>query len=490
MQTTPDIRFDGWTVRTDSGELTKDGRTIRLRAQPMQVLVLLSAHPGNVVSREHLIAQLWPKGVVDFDTALNSAVRRLRRALGDEAGVPRYIETLPRRGYRFIAKLDPDSSVDNAAKGGRSFRLALPVWAYMSCVVLIALFGISGDRQFAHQHKPDPYAQRSSHPLDVVVNPGSNAQAREHYSLARYFLQHRGPGDIERARAHFEQTLLLDPNASEAAAGLASAYWFLITDNAISPEAGAAQLRSAAERALKLDPNSAEAHRRLVNYAFVTGTPVREEDARAIHHIDPTSAIAFSTRSERALDEGRLDESIEFARYAAMAEPLTLVYRYNLAWTLFLAGHFEEAKQTNLEVLEMNPAFKADVAAQAMILLGQCDEALQIASLWPESPERRETIALAYYAMHHFTEADEALARLVRADETNDPLRVAEVYAFRGESDEAFRWLDKSSEVFRDPHRRVVAGVSPETIRFSPFLRSLRQEAQWERWSASMFAKQ
>ena len=75
----------------------------------MLVLKELMGHAGEVVTREHLIGLLWPKGVVDFDTGLNTAIRKLRSALGDVAETPRYIETLPRRGYRFIAPLDPET---------------------------------------------------------------------------------------------------------------------------------------------------------------------------------------------------------------------------------------------------------------------------------------------------------------------------------------------------------------------------------------------
>jgi TolB-like protein/DNA-binding winged helix-turn-helix (wHTH) protein len=80
---------------------------MRLQEQPVQVLRELIAHAGSVVPREQLIALLWPKGVVDFDTGLNTVVRKLRSALGDTSETPRYIETLPRRGYRFIGALDP-----------------------------------------------------------------------------------------------------------------------------------------------------------------------------------------------------------------------------------------------------------------------------------------------------------------------------------------------------------------------------------------------
>jgi TolB-like protein/DNA-binding winged helix-turn-helix (wHTH) protein/tetratricopeptide (TPR) repeat protein len=100
------IHFDGWSVNFDSGEITRDAATHRLQDQPLQILEELVQHPGEVVTREQLIARLWPKGVVEFDTGLNSAMRKLRIALGDDADTPRYIETIPRKGYRFIGKLE------------------------------------------------------------------------------------------------------------------------------------------------------------------------------------------------------------------------------------------------------------------------------------------------------------------------------------------------------------------------------------------------
>ncbi|MEO8018966.1 MAG: winged helix-turn-helix domain-containing protein [Pseudomonadota bacterium] len=100
------IHFDGWSVNFDSGEITRDGNTHRLQDQPLQILEELVSHAGDVVSREQLIARLWPTGVVEFDTGLNSAMRKLRIALGDDADTPRYIETLPRKGYRFVGRIE------------------------------------------------------------------------------------------------------------------------------------------------------------------------------------------------------------------------------------------------------------------------------------------------------------------------------------------------------------------------------------------------
>jgi eukaryotic-like serine/threonine-protein kinase len=101
------VRFDAFEVDMRSGEVRKHGIRLKLHGQPFLVLSLLLEHPGDVVTREELRQKLWPGDTfVDFDTGLNSAVKKLRDALCDSAEQPRYIETLPRRGYRFIAPVE------------------------------------------------------------------------------------------------------------------------------------------------------------------------------------------------------------------------------------------------------------------------------------------------------------------------------------------------------------------------------------------------
>ncbi|MDF3018925.1 MAG: cadC 3 [Steroidobacteraceae bacterium] len=111
MKSSRVISFDGWVLHAETGELTKEGRKTRLQQLPLLALDELLARPGELVTREQLIARLWPKGVVDFDTGLNTAVRKLRVALGDVGEVPRYIETIPRKGYRFLGTIDPPAEV-------------------------------------------------------------------------------------------------------------------------------------------------------------------------------------------------------------------------------------------------------------------------------------------------------------------------------------------------------------------------------------------
>jgi DNA-binding winged helix-turn-helix (wHTH) protein len=97
------LRFGVFEVDLQGRELRKGGLKIKIHDQPFQILAVLLEHPGEIVTREELRQKLWPADTfVDFDHSLNTAVNKLREALGDSAESPRFIETLPRRGYRFF----------------------------------------------------------------------------------------------------------------------------------------------------------------------------------------------------------------------------------------------------------------------------------------------------------------------------------------------------------------------------------------------------
>src|SRR5256885_15049438 len=101
------VRFGVFQVALGAGELFKQGIKIRLQQQPLRVLALLLEHAGEVVTREDLRQAIWPAGTfVEFDVGVDAAIHKLRTALGDSAENPRLVETLPRRGYRFIAAVD------------------------------------------------------------------------------------------------------------------------------------------------------------------------------------------------------------------------------------------------------------------------------------------------------------------------------------------------------------------------------------------------
>lgn len=127
------LRFDNYELNLRAGELRKSGHRIRLQEQPFRILTILLQHPGEVVTREELREQLWPADTfVDFDHSLNTAIKKLRQALNDEAEKPRYIDTLPKRGYRFVGPAvqtlpAPQQSSESTRDVNESAVVARPV---------------------------------------------------------------------------------------------------------------------------------------------------------------------------------------------------------------------------------------------------------------------------------------------------------------------------------------------------------------------------
>ena len=122
------LRFGGFEVVLRAGRLTKRGLRLRLQEQPFQVLAMLLEKPGELVTREELRSRLWPRTIVDFDHGLNKAINKIREALGDSAENARFVETVARRGYRFLADVQaidtpsrqPEAAPDIAGDAGRS----------------------------------------------------------------------------------------------------------------------------------------------------------------------------------------------------------------------------------------------------------------------------------------------------------------------------------------------------------------------------------
>src|SRR5258706_7827451 len=123
------MRFGPFELDTRSGELRKHGIKIRLHQQPFRVLLMLVSNPGEVVLREEIRKALWPDDtVVEFDHGINTTIQRLRDALGDSADNPCYVETLPRRGYRFLVILESQASqsLDAAPPPLRAAAVVVP----------------------------------------------------------------------------------------------------------------------------------------------------------------------------------------------------------------------------------------------------------------------------------------------------------------------------------------------------------------------------
>ena len=138
----PRVRFGVFELDLDAGDLYKRGVRIHLRERPFRILAALLERPGEVVSRDELRERVWPADThVDFDAGLNAALANLREILGDTAKNPRFIETAPRRGYRFIGSIESAPAVQPPVRRRR--RVLVPVLSLAAaalCVLAVALW--------------------------------------------------------------------------------------------------------------------------------------------------------------------------------------------------------------------------------------------------------------------------------------------------------------------------------------------------------------
>src|SRR4029450_10109657 len=127
------LRFGSFELDCGSRELREGARRVRLQDQPFEILRFLLGHPGDVITRDELRRRLWPEGTfVDFEHSLNAAIKRLRAALGDDADHPRFVETVPRRGYRFIAAVGTSDTAAAIETTAPRLRLAVLPFSNLS----------------------------------------------------------------------------------------------------------------------------------------------------------------------------------------------------------------------------------------------------------------------------------------------------------------------------------------------------------------------
>ena len=160
------VRFGVFEVDLQAAELRKNGVKIKLQEQPFQILALLLKRPGTVVTREEVQHKLWPDGTfVDFEHSLNAAVKRLREALGDSADTPRFVETIPRRGYRFIYPVERPGWASRI----RQLRIvALAVVALL--LALLVVLNVAGLRDRLFGVAPNQITSIAVLPLDNLMN--------------------------------------------------------------------------------------------------------------------------------------------------------------------------------------------------------------------------------------------------------------------------------------------------------------------------------
>ena len=355
------IRFGVFEADILSGELRKNGVKVKIQDLPFRALKLMLSRPNEVLSREEFRQALWPEGIfVDFDHGISSAINRLRDALGDSADNPIFIETVERRGYRWIApthhpapQSPPKPVLVHSQPEKQSQIQPVPLlrWRWVLVVPLIAIaVAIWGFRP-AHR------SAKAAANIPAVKSPDPRSQANDEaaqfYLKGRFFWEKRTPESLNQAVDSFTQAIVHDPNYAPAYVGLADCY-NLMREYTLMPASEAyPRAFAAAKKAVELDDQSSEAHASLAFALFygMWDAPHAEREFRRAIELNPNSAVAHHWYATYLSAVGRSQESLTEIERAQTLVPASKAILADKGDLLFLAGRREEAV-TLLQQLE------------------------------------------------------------------------------------------------------------------------------------------
>ena len=252
---------------------------------------------------------------------------------------------------------------------------------------------------------------------DLTRTHPLNPEAFEAYLEGRYFLQRNGNGDLNRSVSYYEQAIKLDSSYAPAWAGLSLAFFLQADRVSVTPKEGQRRAREAAERALVLDPNLAEAHAQIGRIKmFVdwdwTGANASLQRALAL---DPGNSAVVGFASRQIASLGRFEEALELARRAVVLDPLNAVERGSLAQICFVMGRQEEAEVGFKKAFELNPDLPGYHEGLGFVYLaqGRAHDALAEIDRETVAYQRLQGYAVVYYALGRQKESDTALNELI-----------------------------------------------------------------------------
>lgn len=502
------FRFGKYELDRKSRELRKNGVRLKLDDQPFRLLEELLVRNQELVSREELRHVLWPDGIyVDFDRSLTRAVNKLRLALADDAANPRFVETIPRRGYRFNAPVSmviaPDSadllgvqpaepdSPDELLSG---VQLSLPahsrsrllVWSLCG-IMLVAgstWYGLHGKSK-AQASAAVKQSARDKAADGVTVSPDEATQAL--YTKGRFLTSESGRESIERGIRILEKVIEKEPQYAPAHAALAEG-WFGLASVYLPPLETMPKARAAARNAIRLDPGSVDGHAVLgrvhVFYDW-DWTGAEEEFQRALA-LNPNSANALKGRACLRIVQGRSSDALRDIDAALRIDPRSLWLHFMAVAFRANARQYDGALKQARTSLEWEPRFGMlrSFAGVISAMNGNRNEALHEL----EDGVRQQTVptSMGFLALGNGIagrrmQAQRALNDLVALTRKQYvcPFEIACAYASLHRNDEAYKWLSKSVSERADCLIWLRAEPWLDPIRNDPRYKTLVQQVSF-----------
>jgi DNA-binding winged helix-turn-helix (wHTH) protein len=430
------VRFGMFEVDFDREEVRRKGVRIKLQRQPFQLLRLLLESHGEFVTRERIRKALWPEDqFVDFEQSISTAILRLRRSLRESPGAPVYIESVARRGYRFIAPVASTSAS------------AVP-------------------------------RQDSEKKAVKSINP----KAYESFLKGNFQVSFRAPQSLEKAFVFYQTAIDLEPEWAPPYSALAEAHRVADFSKAIPSSDFVAHIRDLTGKALNLDPDNAQAHatmgavRAIYEWKWREG----EEQLRLALNLAPQSSQVEHLYSTVLLSQQKYDEALVHADAALALDHSSLFLRSHRVQVLHFSRRIEEAVVESRDFLDEHPDFAMGLLnyGAALLDLGRAAEALPVLErLYQKTsmPAALCAIAHAHYELGHRKEAQDHLEQIYRIKETRgcSAMILALGHVVIHETDQAIQWLKIALEE-RDYRLVLLGAIIPfDKIRNTPEFRHI-----------------
>ena len=458
------------------------GQPITLTAKVFDTLLYLVAHRGEVQSKETLLRAIWPELVVE-ENNLTQNISTLRQALGETPSENRYIATVARRGYQFVAAVTerdaqapavvpavaPPTTPSTAPPGAvpPAVRSRRSIWAGTAALAILLAAGAF----LIPRHETAP------NPLSAVVGGTQDPAAYLLYSNGRYALGQSTDPSIQLAIGYFEQAITRDPRFALAHARLADCYMMMGIFGMRSPAENFPRARDSVLKALQIEPRLAAAYATLghIKLQFDRDWDGAAADFDKAIELDPLLPEPHLYRGALASMRGDLDRGLEDLRAAQQLEPLLTLYKTRRATMLYYARRYREAEQEINESLALDdrPGIAHRQLGRIYLHTGRFELALaEFGKARGVTPGSYSDLAQTFALAGRRPEALAELARVLEVSATRyvSPLDVATIYASLGDAALALQWLERALE-----QRAPALGFVPQ----NPSFDSLHQDARF-----------
>ena len=356
------------------------------------------------------------------------------KTIGEKLGVSTLLEGTVRKQadhVRIVAELI--NAADGRELWSRTFNRALKdIFAVQEEIAE----AVAGSLELTLLGREDKSARNAS---------TQSVEAHNAYLQGHFYFARRNLEDYRKAVGFFDEAIRLDPDYALAYAERSEAWTFIGDLSNEKQKEAWATARSDAEKAVAIGPRLSEAHAALgwvrffVEWKFGEGLA----ELRRAKQLSPGNPTANDLLARVLVYLGHFQEAEELARQAIELDPLTFLARNNLARILYVEGKLDEAEASARKAAELQPTAASSHRWQVMIaiLRGDGETALREAQMEPDSIYRRFVLALAHYARGDRPAADAALTELIAQDRNVAAYQIAQVYAWRGETEKAFEWL-------------------------------------------------